>query len=275
MVWLNVHLIVIHVWSTFLKNIVWKTLEEDTISAVLPKRVLESISCDNKRTLRRHAENIMENDTTRKLQSPTKRIKKMRREISWLCQEIRFPITQGTLMKMNQMTKRNALRLEMTHRILYKRNLTHVCRRLTKDGLSPKGGNNLKAQLHRFREIFKICLRIGGLPKLAPLKIDLNPGTKPIKVGIKRYPVGQRTFFKSFIQQIVHSELLIPILSLHRSGPTFGSQKFIIDALHNTYRPQACYAVTKRDLAYAKIWKLNWRILWAARVLQLWIFNAY
>ena len=70
-------------------------------------------------------------------------------------------------------------------------------------GLADVYQSNLKGVLRDHMDIFRTSFSSGPGAKLPPLKIELLPEAKPVKVKIRKYSQEQQKFLKDFVEKLV------------------------------------------------------------------------
>ena len=70
-------------------------------------------------------------------------------------------------------------------------------------GLADVYESNLKGILRDHMDIFRTSFSAGPPAKLPPLKIELMPNAKPVRVRLRKYSQGQRDFLSDFVKDLV------------------------------------------------------------------------
>lgn len=76
-----------------------------------------------------------------------------------------------------------------------------------KQGLADVYESNLKGILHDHMDIFRTSFSAGPGAKLPPLKIELTPDAKPVKVRLRKYSQDQEDFMRKFVDDLVANGL--------------------------------------------------------------------
>ena len=89
-----------------------------------------------------------------------------------------------------------------------------------KNGLPDSEALHPDALIDSFADIFRISLSSRPPAKLRPLKIELLPGAKPVRVRLRNYTQEQREFLSDFVSRLQDAGMVILtlILTLLRLG---------------------------------------------------------
>ena len=78
------------------------------------------------------------------------------------------------------------------------------------NGLADVFESNLKGILRDHMDIFRTSFSAGPAAKLPPLKIDLTPDAKPVKVRLRKYSQEQKEFMRDFVNDLVANGMAYP-----------------------------------------------------------------
>jgi len=79
-----------------------------------------------------------------------------------------------------------------------------------KNGLADIYESNLRGILHAHLDIFRTSFSAGPPAKLPPLKIELMPDAKPVKVRLRKYSQAQKEFMRKFVDDLVANGMAYP-----------------------------------------------------------------
>lgn len=68
----------------------------------------------------------------------------------------------------------------------------------------------LQGLLEDHRGVFILKLETGGPGHITPMKSKIDRNKKPIKVNVRRYPADKKALFKTYVDKLIHYDILIP-----------------------------------------------------------------
>lgn len=206
---LDVYLNIRHGLNLILRNIEWKITEQLIPTFLKGRRVLESLGCDNQKTVLAARDRYGSDVDIKARLMDGGNAEESSGEIAALCGKSVFH--KGGALENDGMEEDNSCADFCDD------TAAEACKELdqrvdeaAKNEPSENGVKELKKAIEKHNEIFKSRQESGGPASVAPMKIALNPTKKPVQVKIKRYPANQGNFLDKHITQLSNMGFIKP-----------------------------------------------------------------